>query len=267
MKTLQSLTGREVTLYDDSVHLFPQFAKSGMIPRKHHPLYAAYGSALPKMEDAGIALVPRSEWPDRMAEMDAKKMWPADWITWPAKNQQTTNFCWANGPCGAAELIRVMQGLPYVELSAASVTCMVNGYVNRGGYGLDAVTYMAETGACPVELWPNCTIDRRLDTVASQAMRKRFRTYEFVDLPTTFDAVVSALLNGFPVAVGYDWWGHEVFAVAADALSRTEFTLMIRNSWGDWGSKYAGQSGFASLTETKGTPDDAQAIRAVSPAV
>lgn len=239
---------------------------TGLKPRSEHPLCSAYGSIPGTMlfEDVVPAKIPRSEWADRVSEMDSKQMWATDVITWKPRNQASTNFCWANGPCTAAEIASVRQGLKYVEQSAASVTCMVNGYVNQGGWGLEAVKYMASDGACSVDLWPNTGISRSYDTTASRADRANHRVLEWIDVPADFDSLATMLLLGFACAVGYSWWSHEVCATRIVKTGSSSWGVEIRNSWNGWGNANRhGVDGFSVLSESKGTPDDCQAVRQV----
>ena len=68
--------------------------------------------------------------------------------------------------------------------------------------------------------------------------------------------LISCLLRRIPVAVGYDWWGHEVTAVDAIWLDGT-VAIRIRNSWGmSWGNK-----GFSVLQGNKMIPADAVCAR------
>lgn len=242
----------------------------GLLPRRDHPRFAGYGSipGTTRFEDAMPPKIDRAEWPERIAALDAVRGWPSNLIDWPARNQAKTNFCWANGPCTAAEIAAALQGLPHVEWSAASVACPINGFRNRGGWGSDAVEYLVEHGACSAEFWPNAAIARQYDDEASQADRLNRRVVEWIDVPADdFDALATCLLCGFACAVGYDWWSHEVVATRLVQTGKKSFGVEIRNSWGDeWGNRNAhGVGGFSVLAEPKGTPDDCQAVRQVTP--
>lgn len=235
--------------------------KHGLKPRAEHPKFAARGSApgIPAYSD-GFKAIPRSEWPARIKGMTDNWAWPMDWMSFEPKDQDGTNFCWINGPVQGLDTVRVMQGLPFVEGSAASGACLINGYVNQGGWGIEACEFMLKTGCCSVKYWPNTAINRQYDNAASKADRPFRKVVTFYDLDS-IDEVISCLLLGHPVAVGYNWWSHEVVAVAVVDLGGGSYGLVIRNSWGDWGDNNRhGVAGFSVLTGSKMVPDDAQAI-------
>lgn len=247
----------------------------GLIPRREHPRYGPYGTVpgLVRFEDSGIKRVPRAEWYDRIEEAWAKRQWPMCHIRPPMreKNQDGTNFCWANGPSNALDIARMMAGGTYQESSAASVACILTNYRNVGGWGIDAIKYMAETGPCSVDLWPNAAIHRRYDTPKSRADRANHKIAEWIDVPPNdLEALVSCLLppHCLPCAVGYDWWLHEVCAVALKNLSKTAIVGVIFNSWENiaWGYRNEhGIRGFGDLSESNFRADDCQAVRIVTP--
>lgn len=246
---------------------------TGLMPRSEHPRFAAYGSipgAIPFEESELPTIIDRSEWPDRIAEMDRIRGWGTNRIVWPARNQQRTNYCWFNGPCLAAEVAAALQGLPHAEWSAASGACIVKSFRNQGGFGADAVAFLVKPGVCSTDLWPNAAIDRDYDTNEADADRVNHRVREWIDVPTdrqAFAAGTTCLLLGYALAVGYNWWRHEVAAVRVVQLGRDSYGWEIRNSWGDdWGSKNEhGVGGFSVLEEGKAAPDDCQAVRQVVP--
>lgn len=240
---------------------------AGTRPRGEHPRYSAYGSipGTVRFEDAMPAKIARGEWPQRIAEMDRFKGWATNRFTWAPRNQRQTNFCWGNGPCTAAEIAANVQGMPFVEWSAASVCCPINGWRNAGGWGLDAVEYLVSDGACAGSIWPNAAISRNY-VAAADADRPNRKVLEWIDVPAgDFDAMATCLLLGFACAVGYDFWQHEVTACRLVAVGGSSYGVEIRNSWGSWGSSNEhGVDGFSVLAEGKGTPDDCQAVRQVT---
>jgi hypothetical protein len=74
---------------------------------------------------------------------------------------------------------------------------------------------------------------------------------------------MTCLFLRIPVAVGYNWWSHEVCAVDPVRVSAGNYGIRIRNSWG---SSY-GEDGFATLAGSKAIPDDAVAPRVTLPSV
>jgi hypothetical protein len=68
---------------------------------------------------------------------------------------------------------------------------------------------------------------------------------------------MTAILMDEPVAMGLDWWRHEVLGVEADYDNRG-FLIGIANSWGTgWG-----EDGFGWLTEGRSIASD-QVIPAI----
>lgn len=203
-----------------------------------------------------MPVIPREEWPERIEQMDKEKGWIKNHIQragMKVKNQQRTNYCWINAPVFCVEAVRVSQGDPYVELSPASVGAPIKGYRNVGGWGSQGVEYMAEHGVAPASLWPVNAISRQYDTEESRQERKKYIIDEWLELkPRNVDQMATCLLMGLPVAIGLNWWSHEVTAVTI-AYKNGQFLFEIGNSWG---SGY-GEDGYAYLSESKARPDDA----------
>jgi len=200
--------------------------------------------------------IPREEWPERIEQMDKQKGWIKDHILragMKVKNQQQTSYCWINAPVFCNEAVRVSQGDPYVELSPASVGAPIKGYRNVGGWGSQGVQYMTEHGVAPVSLWPANAIDRRYDTAESREERKKYIIDEWLELKArNVDQMATCALLGMPIAIGLNWWSHEVTVVSM-AYKNGQFYFEIGNSWGEG----YGEKGYALLTESKARPDDA----------
>lgn len=213
-------------------------------------------------------LIPRNEWQARIQEAETQKARISDILTAknvPHKDQDRTNYCWANGPTHAAETLRVIQGLPYVSLSPASVAAPMTGFKNIGGWGLAAVKYAISNGFVPSENWPDNAIDRRYQTETNRQTALSFRIREWRECkPRNLDEMVSLLLRGYPAALGFNWWGHLVMGAEAVWLDG-EIAIRIRNSWKGWGA-----NGFGILRGSKMLADDCVfpvSVRASSPGV
>jgi len=246
-----------------------QHYPDGLLPREEHPWYADYGSApfARPIEQLGIQKIPRSEWPERIRRMEQLRARVSDHCDFPCRDQGRTNFCWANGPCAALDMARRVAGLPFEETSAASVACKITGFRNIGGWGIDAIRYLAQHGGVSSRLWPNDAIDRRYDTPDANADRPRRQVVEWWDVPPRdFDWLATLCLLGIPCPVGYIRWAHEVTACDLVEVSPGRFGIRIRNSWGRWGSQNTcGQWGFAVLSESEATPDECLAVRVATP--
>lgn len=274
----------------------------GRIPRDYakHP----FGSVCQPFSGD---LIPRDEWDSRIEEMERTKTRVSDICDQAGlicKDQNGTNYCWINAPTHCYEIARVIQNQPLIYFSPASVGGPIKGYSNSGGWGTEGVEYIADHGIVPVEFWPANAISRKYydDTLA---IRAKYKIPEWDDMPArNFDAMMTKLLNRNPVAVGYNWWSHEVSAIdpvildsaylnALDRQIREMSPLQLRaaaephwlghpddliREWlrqqasskygvrfrNSWGMSY-GDRGYNVLNESKGTPSDAVASRAVTP--
>ncbi len=234
----------------------------GLQPRdlSHHP----FGS-MPFAESFPRELIiPRSEWPDRIAEMERTKSRISDICDQaglPCKDQNGTNYCWINAPTHCVEIVRLVQGQPMVILSPASAGGPIKGFRNVGGWGTEGLEWIVENGVVPVDKWPANAIDRRYYTAENKEIARKYRIVEWWDIPTTFDAMMSCLFRRIPVAIGLNWWSHEVTAVDPVKTGSNSFGARIRNSWGmNWEDR-----GYAVLSESKATPDDAVGPRSAIP--
>ncbi len=209
--------------------------------------------------------VPRADWTARIAEMETAQNRVSDRLLnsqpyIPSLDQNGTNYCWCNAVVGCVQAVRAMMNEPYVALSACSVAALVKNFSNQGGFGGEALQYIISHGIAPLASWPNSTsgIQRSYDNADTQATRTKYKVTEWWDIQSgDFDAVMSCVLNGIPIAIGLNWWSHEVMACDGVVISPGKYGIRFRNSWNDtYGTK-----GFNVLTEAKATPDDACAPR------
>lgn len=233
----------------------------GLIPRdwEEEP-YASVGSSFPEE-----MLIDEDEWPERIEEMERTKTRISDLLDQAGLtvlNQNGTNYCWINAPVHCVEIIRCLAGEEMIRLSPASCGGPIKGYRNVGGWGAEGLRYIIEHGIVPQSMWPPNAIDRRLDTPQSREERKKFRTPEWVECrPRTTREWMSLLLQRIPVAVGYNWWRHEVTMIDPVRMSGGSYAARINNSWGT-GWKDNGRS---ILSGSRVQPDDAVAPRTAIP--
>lgn len=227
-----------------------------------NPARSGYGDLPQAPKFDSKLLIPKSEWQDRIKEMEFQKSRISDWCDQAGLkvlNQGQTNFCWANAPVHCVEIIRVMMNQPAVKLSPASVACKVNGFRNEGNWAGNALGYMVQNGVVPADLWPENAIDKQFDKAENWKAAGDFKLTNWWELqPRNMDELVSCLLRRIPVAIGLNWWGHEVTAVDAVWVNGG-VAIRIDNSWGEtWGDK-----GRGILSGSKMYADDAFAPVAV----
>lgn len=240
----------------------------GYVPRDWQAV--PFGS-MPEAEPLGLPLIPRSEWDDRIEEIERTKSRLTDLCDGAGLtvlDQNGTNYCWINAPVHCVEILRVKQGEPLVRLSPASCGGPIKGYRNVGGWGTEGLAYIVEHGIVPQEMWPPNAINRQYDTPESREARKAYKVQEWWDVVDLgqrdrerFDRLATCLLLGIPVAIGLNWWRHEITAMDLVALGGGQYGVRINNSWGTrWET-----NGRSVLSESKATPDDAVAPRVSTP--
>ncbi len=240
-----------------------------------HPLGRAKGyvardySAFPENSFADpfpLPLIPWSEMPERIKDMDRIKGWPKDHKElsgFDSLDQNGTNYCWINAPTQCVHYVRAIQGEKHVPLSPASVGAKIKNYKNVGGWGSQGLQYMREHGTAPQSMWPANAINRKYDTAECQQERLKYVVDEWWELkPNNFQQLCTCLLLGYPVAIGLNWWSHEVTAcklVLRGSDPEDDMLTDIDNSWG----KGWEDNGHGLLVRSKATPDDAVVPRVV----
>jgi hypothetical protein len=219
------------------------------------------GAAEPFPEEL---LIPESDWQGMIQEQEERKSRLSDIVNQaglPCKDQNGTNYCWINAPVHCIEIMRLLQNQETVILSPASAGAPIKGFRNVGGWGLEGLRYLQDNGCCPVEKWPANAIDRKYYTEENKALARYYRQLEWWELrPRNTKQLVSCLLRRIPVAVGLNWWGHEVTYYEPVWLDGT-VAIRQRNSWGlGWGTQ-----GYGILQGSRFPADDAVAARTVLP--
>jgi hypothetical protein len=139
----------------------------GCVPRDYgtHPV-GCYAAA----PGFPLKLIPRNEWKSRLADQD-----PAGRLTAirkrgmagqpiPSRDQDGYGYCWAHSSTSASLIMRALMGLPYADLSAFAVACIIKNYRNQGGWGAESLQWIAENGIPTSATWPQQGHSRSLDT-------------------------------------------------------------------------------------------------------
>lgn len=187
-------------------------------------------------------LVPRSEWPDRISQMEREKSRLSDMINdegIPALNQETLSFCWSYSLGGAGMALRAQMGLPMVMLSPESVAAPVNGFRDGGNYIGRALEQCIRVGMASTEFVPHLAVRESEFRPGWEQDAAKHKVFEYTDLgqkrPQYFDLLMTILFSRFPIPGAHNWWGHSVYA--ADPVMRKNGSVWIfgmreRNSWG-----------------------------------
>lgn len=253
---------------DDSRH------KTGLIPRDFaaQPVGQIVGMAAFSMP-----LIPRSEWKERIAEKTANKSWLKDRIERhriKRKDQNPYGWCHSAAPVGAAELARVVAGLPFVELSIASVAGPVTGWRDEGANIYRALKQCEEIGIAETSVIPDLTMDSRLFTADVRANAAKHRV-KAMDLdPQAWDQFVTCCLADIPTVYGaYQWrsstanGAHATMGAVKAYWINGEVVLEPANNWGDnWhDAMLEAEHGFYRVRERGvSTPSEGYAILAVA---
>jgi hypothetical protein len=193
--------------------------------------YAGVAEAFPQE-----LVIPRHEWQARVEEKAERKTRTRDLMTLaklPAKNQKSVPYCWIFAPTHCMEIVRLKAGLPMVSLSPASAGAQIKNFRKVGGWGREGLEWIGRHGLVPSHLWPDTAVDRRYLTDDNRQVALDYRHTEWWEL-RDLDEYISALLHGFPVAAGYNWWSHETTTVDAAWLDGAIATDN-RNQWQGYG--------------------------------
>lgn len=238
---------------------------------------AGFVSSLPKYSEV-YPLIDRAEWPERGQEMDAKRMWLKDKITFPSLDQNGYGYCWAYCVAGAMTTLRVLQGNVVRDkrgrISTCSFAAPIKKGANEGGWPEEALQYVEKNGAVTEEYWPNLAVSNwqtLMTQTASKRIHKVFRAYR-ADRESV-DEAATACFNGHAATVAFMWWMHAIQGpVKWHKLDGTDhWGNEIRNSWGEsrGSANRHGVHGFEVYEVTgnsgKGAPDDVIVLVDVTP--
>lgn len=201
-------------------------------------------------------LIPKERWKEEAEAFEAAKAYVRyryELMEPVAKNQGRLSFCWAFSLAQTIEAARACTGLPYVELAPETLGELTR-WSNAGYYCDKALAYAIKNGIASRQFAPNLSIDPRTYKPGWKEDALKHCPLEYYDLGGNdlWAECVTALLSGFSIYVGYNWWSH---AVMIDWLTfvNGELCLSGPNSWGP-GQRFV-------LKGSKKYPNEAFAIR------
>ena len=216
----------------------------GLVPRNYdtHPrgFYA-------RIQAVDFPLIPRSEWPVRIAEKEAKKTRLSDirmtgmfGAMIPSRDQNGRGYCWFHSGTSAMLLLRAVMNAPYADLSAYAGACIIKQFRDEGGWGAQGVDFQIERGIPTSEFWPQRSVDRANDNPKTWANAKLHRVEDgWIDLAVaqydrklSFEQMITCLLQDVPVVSDFNWWSHSVCSIDAVNGATDAYRSTMRASSG-----------------------------------
>lgn len=229
-----------------------------------------------------IKLIPREEWPDRIADMQRTKRRLSDIALGAGLKSKDQNdpkymhsslprwgYCWMYQAVTGLETMRAVMGQPRVVLSAFGAAYTIKHGADEGGWGALALDFLMDKGCPSEDVWPNFDTSPK-DQAAVWADAAKYKIDSaFADLSSpvydrnlTLDQKMTLLLQNVPVFNDYMWWGHAVCSFDPVDVDPT-LKLTDVNRWGSrdrntWGDSY-GDRGFFIVRGQRCVPDNAVA--------
>lgn len=156
-------------------------------------------------------------------------------------HQNGIGYCHAFSPTAMVRLLRAMQGLDDVELSASSVGGPVTNFTNSGAYIFNDLKQIARHGICPEKdgdtvIYPMTTTKNHWTPRAKELAALSICEEYWEGTNRDDHQAMSCILTDKPVCGGWNWWGHAVTVFWATYHEQTRTLYYLgANSWGeDW---------------------------------
>lgn len=142
--------------------------------------------------------------------------------------------CWSYGAISCIEANRLVQGLPYVELSPHSVAAGHMKGRDQGGWASMALSWAEKYGVVPDADWPKHSRNHKLwDKPEIKEAAAPFKPLEWIDIPERDMAAERSLLaSNFACGMGIPWWGHLIMFGILDWSDKHGWLYGQRNSHG-----------------------------------
>lgn len=188
-----------------------------------------------RLEEAGIQVIPESEWSSYIAGHGGEEAVFADRNVPGITNQGSVGSCGSEGVAGASMTVRVASGQPPVMLNPWFLYQEVSGGVVDRGSTLQAnMAKMLRDGCASAEVWPRSHGWRTRPSAAAFEDAKKYRLRRYVQV-RNWAEFGTMLLLGWPVYFGYV--GHAIYASRLLSASQLQYV----NSWGaNWGQNGRG---------------------------
>jgi hypothetical protein len=215
-------------------------------------------------------LIPREQWDDLIAKMDAENAWLETLVrsSVPCQDQGQLEECHAFSTTEAAQISQAKQGEGAPAFAATSVGMPVTGWQNQGADIADDWAQIRDYGVCTVDYLPDGVVMPPQDgnTIRLLCTESAYkpgwrenallhREFAGLDLRLTdlsFDAMATACFRGLPVVVAFSWWSHAITGgYRVKKLGNGQYALLYRNNWG---ASYK-DDGFLWLSGSKAVPD------------
>lgn len=233
-----------------------------------NPMQGIFGD-----EPGQIPLIPESEWDARFDEQERlqsslQHLRDRQPNGMPTLYQNGQGYCWAYSTTRACEYLRILMGLPYVQLSGHAIGCKVQNFRNEGLWCGASAKFVAENGVPSTKVWPQGSMNRSLDNAATWAESKknlitedwRDSSVALWDNQLTAQQRATLLFNNIPFMCDFNWWSHSVLATRWMRIEPGNWGLQIDNSHGD----DFGERGRAVLQGSRARPDGACALRVIT---
>lgn len=224
----------EIIVHDGNAHLFKEDVKvdgkpksRGLIPRDYsrHPV-----GSIPGIKAVDFPLIPQSEWAGRIDEQEKARSRNSDirlignnGKPIPSTDQNGVGFCWNHSVTSAVMVVRALMGLPYVELSAFAIGCMIKNYRDEGGWGAQAAEFAIKNGIPSSKFWPIKSMNRSNDNPQTWADATNHKCGEvFMDVQAAvydrnlaWAQYVTGFINNMVGVNDFSDWSHSVCGLDA----------------------------------------------------